>query len=508
MGAVILTHRWGRELKRGVIHIFVAVGCLAAAALGQVHVVDGIGDAAVRRTDLGADGPVDTRLHRMPDVKSYTIGTWEPQKPEDDLFKGDWDSRGRFVRLDVVFDGLLNPPGLVGENFLPFQHGPHPVFGYIEIDMDADVDTGGEFDPNNELQPGDAPLRYTGAVARYGGHPTGPAFVDRIAPGAAAFDGVLATPPYVDRGGEEFHVALHGWQIDSFDMRKCRGQCDGIFEVGEIWVATGQLFHRAHAYEPFSFAKPDRTYEPRDVQLMFEHSIPNDETTVSLVYPLTNAGSAAMRGEQEQPNNNDARDQNSVLEGLDDLSFSARNAPPEWRNDDNFPIIEAWEFKDPSDYLDPRTWRVSIVVATSYYEEVEVGAYFVWTDHYPNVKSGDFNGDNEVNNADNDACCAFIAAVDGDGKEDCDGEVNERVELCRFGPNFSLYDMNYDGMVDDLDCSCSSCLDLADAAHFQRCFTGPGGGPLPQHCLAMDFDGDDDVDLSDHGRFVPRFCGP
>ncbi len=510
MVAGTLTFHRGSPLNRERIPVWAAVVILcglAPAAQAQVTIVDGVGDAAVRRTDLGADGPVNEQLHRPPDIVSYTIGAWAPQKADRDLFKGDWDVGGDFFRLDIVFDGLINPPGLLGQNFNPFQHGPHPVFGYIEIDMDADVNTGGELTYNDET-PGDADLRYTGAVGRYGGHPAGERFVDRVASGAAAFDRWMATPPYVDRGGEEFHLALNGWQIYAIDKRKCRGPCDRFFEEGEAWVVEGELFHRAHAYERFSFALPDGSYDPRDVQVLFEHVMNDDETTVSIVYPLTNAGYAAWRGEAEEPHNWDARDQNSVLEALDDLRLSARDAPPEWRRLDNFPIIAGWESKNPATYLNPRNWRVTILAATSYTDDKQ-DAYFVWTDHHPNVIAGDFNGDNRVDEADADACRAFIAAVDGDGEEDCDGEVNQSVTLCAFGPNFSLYDVNYDGLVDDLDCPCVDCrFDLADAGLFQQCFTGAGPHVLPQHCLIFDFDGDDDVDLADHAEFVDRFEGP
>jgi len=57
-----------------------------------------------------------------------------------------------------------------------------------------------------------------------------------------------------------------------------------------------QLFHRAHGYERYQLrllapAFPEATN--RTCRFKFRHATGVDETTVSLVYPLTNVGSAA-----------------------------------------------------------------------------------------------------------------------------------------------------------------------------------------------------------------------
>ncbi len=44
--------------------------------------------------------------------------------------------------------------------------------------------------------------------------------------------------------------------------------------------------------------------------------------------------------------------------------------------------------------------------------------------------------------------------------------------------------------------------DLADAAAFQTCFTGPGRGPLAEPCRVFDVDCDDDVDFVDHAALI------
>ena len=45
-------------------------------------------------------------------------------------------------------------------------------------------------------------------------------------------------------------------------------------------------------------------------------------------------------------------------------------------------------------------------------------------------------------------------------------------------------------------------VDDADADQFETCFTGPGGGPVPAVCAPGDFDGDDDVDCDDWDQFL------
>ncbi len=466
------------------------------------------GDTAIRKTDPGANGPVNQQLHRLPDILSYQIGTWNPKRADSDLFNGKWEVDGDFFRLNIVFAGLMNPPGLLGESFRPFKYGNHPIFGYIELDMDDNPDTGGEFDFNNQAE-GSADLRFQGSVARFGGHPEGQVFKDRIAFDGSAFDGLLETMPLADRSGEEFHVALQGWDIDNIDERKCRSQCDGIFDEGEQWVVHGTMFHRAHAFEGFSFACcPGGEYNP-EVQIMFEHNKGKDETTISLVYPLSNSGSAAQRGEQNvEGNDGRTTNQNSVHEALDDLTFSTRNALPDWRNDPNFPIIAGWEFEDPDDAMDPEQWRVTLLVGTSY-TTFENDALFVWTDHFPNIQSGDFDGDGHIDTDDNEQCRQFINDFDGDEDVDCDAQIDGGITLCEFGHNFSIYDINYDGFVNHADCACIDCnVDLNDFALFQQCYTGEDGGPIQDPCENMDFDTDDDVDMADYIIFFASFAGP
>ena len=154
--------------------------CVLAAAMGApiirgdelFHVErDLVGDAVIRRMDMDADGPVDSGAHRLPDIVSYRIGMWVPTDPQGNSFDGEWSPESDILRLDIVFDGLVNPPGTLccEHPFDPFVYGPNPVFGYIEIDMDDSVNTGGELYKSHGGKLHNPHLRYLGNAARFGG---------------------------------------------------------------------------------------------------------------------------------------------------------------------------------------------------------------------------------------------------------------------------------------------------------------------------------------------------
>jgi hypothetical protein len=254
------------------------------------------------------------------------------------------------------------------------------------------------------------------------------------------------------------------------------------------------------------------------VQVQFRHAVNADETTVSLVYPLTNVGSAQMRGDAEtEPADGDSSNQNSLSEAMEDLVFSAANAPVSWRNNPAFSLIAPWQFAQPAEFLDPANWKVTALVATAYTAAGQ-DALFVWTDLAPDVRAGDFNGDGVVNGDDLVLFDAFLAAADGCITLDADGVVNGRVELLDFGRNFSVFDVNYDGVVDSADrpvllpaCAdfdADADVDLADFARLQSCFNGPNRPARQPDCSGADLDADGDVDLADFGLFQGCFNGP
>ena len=503
------------------------VACLCASmplrGQGPEHTThDAIGDAVARRADAGADGPVDAQSHRLPDVVSHTIGPWQPLDPSQDLFEGGFSYGGEFFRLDIVFDGLVNPPGTTGccdVSFAPFLHGEHPVFGYVEIDMDANVNTGGELELPR--------FTYLGNAARFGGLPTESRFRNRVARDGKAFDGDITTPPFVDRSGEDFHIALQGWEIEEIVRSDAT---DTVFGVGETWVIRGYLFPRAHGYVDFSYAcclGPPGTYEPL-VSIQFAHSAATDRTTLSLVYPLTNAGAASAFGDVVEPPDGDPGNQNSVAEALDDLVFGVNNAQPEWPNDSNFAIIEEWgQFEllpganSATQFLDPLTWEITIIVGTGYTIQTN-DALFVWTDVMPDVLAGDFDGNGQITWADLVLFNKYLLAHDGQAGSDADGRGdNCSVEIINFGPDFSLFDVNYDGRVDpsdrpalpalstapgDLDSDGD--LDQSDFGFLQACMTGPVAVPMGNECGRADLDLDLDVDAEDVELFKACASGP
>ncbi len=492
----------------------------AAAQADRVTSQDTHGDAVAHRTDVGADGLIDTAGHQLPDLLSWTIGTWKPNNPKIDLFSGTWANTGDFFRLDLVFEGLVNPPGPVGccgdAAFDPFRYGPSPVSGYIEIDVDQDVSTGGELEWPS--------LRYLGNTSRFGGLPQQVSIGDRAAVDARALDGNVTTSPQVECSGEDFHLELTGWEASISQIERS-DTSDWLFSTGETWILSGRFFHRAHGYSPFSSAccragVSIGNYEPL-VKVQFSHASMSDRTTISLVYPLTNAGSASMTGSGVvEPADAFFTNQNSVSEGLWELVISAFAATPSDRLLPEFALIAPWENKNPDGHLDPTFWRLTMLVGSSYPSPED--ALFVWSDLYPNVKTGDLNGDGNANSADLVIFNSYLLQNDGDPLIDADGQVNGSIEIVDFGPGFSLCDLNYDGLVDGddgamiggplssrADFDHDGDVDLTDFGHLQRCLTGgSGAGLFGPGCRNADLDRDFDVDQEDMGVFVRCVSGP
>jgi hypothetical protein len=490
-----------------VAALLAALGPPTAADDPEVTYSDTAGDAAARRTDPGADGPFDPEMHHLIDLLGLTIGAWCPVAPETDLFAGDFDEDGEFLRMDMLLAGLVNPPGLTDpDQYEPFEYGPHPVFGFVEVDMDEDEETGGELDFPE--------YRYLGNVVRFGGIPDLSYLEDRIALDASAFDGDFETSPYVERSGEEFHLALLGSVFVGSDVVEIVGDGDETFDAGEIWWIEAPWFHRAHGYEPFSFAEGGVVageYAP-SCTVQFEHDVLMDVTRVSVVFPLTNVGAGLMWGEPPEPPNADPSDQFSVLEALIDLHDSAVF----WDEDPSpYPeeeIIIEWEHKDPEDYLDPTEWRITALLGTSYTISDPTTEYFVWTDVYPEGLRGDVNGDGEADGEDRESIQGFVEEEDAS-----DGTVDGRVELADFAVDFSVFDINHNGVVDELDELLVSVpgdvdhdadVDLLDFAALQACFSGNGQPFEPWLCGLVDIDADGDVDEGDVESFGAAMAGP
>lgn len=484
---------------------FLFTGWPACAQVAETTLPDAVADAVPRPTDPGANEPFDPVAHRLIDLQKITIGRWAPEDPVSDLFTGEFSAGGGFLRLELAVEGLVNPPGNPDPFFFnPFRYGAHPVYGFVEIDMDNDVWTGGELHAPE--------YRYLGNVVRFGGNVLRPEFRDRVALDGAAFDDDFLTPPFVERHGEEFHLALLGWQFAPGDIQEMVGNGDGIFEAGETWNIRGPFFHRAHGFEEFSFVEGGMhagEYAPES-DLQFHHDANDDVTYLSLVFPLTNTGAGLMHDEPPEPANQDPTDHASVLEGLDDLQLSAfflSIFPTGLPEED---IIIGWAERNPEDYLDPTSWSVTAILGTSYTQPDAAGVFYVWSDVYPNVVPGDVDGSGVWDGQDTQIIANYIAQNDR-----FDGVLDGQVTILSFAEDFSLYDVNHDGVVDHLDLipidrdgdgDTDGDVDLADFAVLQRCFTEAGGGSLA--CVAMDISGDERVDLDDVGPFIGSLTGP
>ncbi len=488
-----------------LVLIGLAMGAAAVHAdpAGVVCLEDPRHDWLLRPTDADGSLPFDPATHRPIDLLQLSIGSWSPAEPTGDLFEGEYAPEGLFLRLDLRVDGLVNPPGPSAPSvFDPFAYGDNPVYGFVEFDMDVDEETGGELEAPE--------FRYVGNAVRFGSKPAVESLEDRFALDASAFDGDFMTRPFVDRSGEEFHLALLGGAFGAGDVTVVSGDGDLEFEPGEAWEIEGPWFHRAHGYEPFSLAQgggAPGAYEPPCV-LRFAHDPSDDTTVLSLVFPLTNEAAAAMRGEPPEPPDFDPSNQFSVHEALVDLHLSAvfLSEFPTGLPEEH--IIIEWEHKQPEDFLVPGAWAVNVILGTSYTAPDPSGEYFVWTDIHPDGLRGDVNGDGEADTGDVRRIERFI---------DDEGGGTGSVVLSGFPANFSVFDVNHDGVVDDIDVLLVSVpgdvdgdhdVDLTDFSTAQRCFAGPEVPIESTPCRLVDLDTDGDVDSADVVRMLVRGTGP
>jgi len=468
-------------------------------------------DMALRRTD--ADPSVNPLTGNWPELRYATLGRWEPVDAYADPYFGDYSTNGGcstncgFMRLDMVFDGLLNPPGEVLGTYNPTQYGPNPLFGWVELDMDANENTGG--DPYQPY------LGYNANVARWGGMPQGPWFVDRISTDGEPWTGTFGSLPATYRSGQEFFVDFQSDFVDSID--KVVGNTNDLFEEDETWLVSGSLLWRARGYDPITYALEYRPY----ITLRFKHSTNDGATTVSLVYPLDNYAHAQLYDQwPEQGNDFSEGNANSVREAMWDLNLSGYNPPAGTESHDYRPLLEEWAFQDPLDHLNPWAWRCMILVGTALDEGAQGGKVIAWTDAWPNVVANDFNGDGLVTRTDRQILNDYIAAHDGETGYDADGMVNGEIERVDFSDRFSMHDGEYDGLVTTngfpvqgpCDYDNDGDVDLEDYRALQSCFSPQ---PLDPEILAnvgcldaFDDTGDLDVDLDDYAICGPVMNGP
>lgn len=436
-------------------------GALAGAALSLAAFASDVqswsapkNDAVIRRTDscncgellpgTGAPG----QGQGLPDVIGVTLSAWQPNAPADDLFTGcvvDHDSPySNFFRMELTFAGLVNPPGTLGvgagTTFGPFTFGNNPVFGFVELDVDDDKDTGGE-------SPSVAALRYLGNAARFGARPHG-----SMGARAAMTGDDLNLPwdstPQVCRSGADWVLSFCGCFPVTVVYKN--SLWDSTFGSGDTWIVQGRFFQRTGGYQQasamFGGSQPG-LYDP-PVKLRFAHNAATNETKVTLVYPLTQTGAAQMNAQAAQPIDLSASNHTSIAEGVQDLITRAQNLaglsglPRE--------LVRQWADKSFSqDVQDPTRWEVHALVGTTY--STPCDGLYVWTDIGFDTRTGDVDGDGLISMVDRQIVQNFLTSYDGDAERDADGTVNGHITVANLGVSFHLYDMDGDGIIGPLD---------------------------------------------------------
>lgn len=486
---------------------FISISALFACA-GSVCAddrsswADPRGDAVLRRTDYGNDGAIGLQA-ALPDLISLRIGRWTPDAPTSDLYTGEFDDDAHFFRLDLVLAGVANPPGSLGSGagYWAYEFGQSPVYGYIELDVDNNSDTGGELG-------GVAATRFLANAARFGSTPP-----DSIGERAARFgsevDFDFASPPQYERSGAEFAVTLCGCSPVSI-LSQGGGDMDGQFETGETWIVQGRFFERYTAFNSASSMFGGSTFGAWNplVQLRFSHDPGRDETTITLVFPLDQTGAGLMAGTPAEPIDFNVANQTSMAEALSELVNQ-----PNWISGPLRTLSIGWKGKNVADGLDPVSWRPTAIVGTAYAEEDDFP--FVWTDAGFDMVAQDFDGNGSADQNDETDLYAFIAANDG-GSNDFDGAVDGRVTMDGFSVNFAVYDTNYDGVVDaedwatplhPADVNGDTVVDIMDFLDFIGAFSECEN--LPSPCIVngveADFNGDGFVDILDLLDFLQAF---
>ncbi len=469
---------------------------------------DALADAVPRQTDPGGNLAFDILAHRLPDLVEVHLAAFFPFDASVTLFDGVSDpssSSADFFRLDLILDGLANPGGSVDPlGYAPFVYGDNPVYGFVEIDMDEEPDTGGELEAPQ--------YRYLANAARFGGMIGEEEIQDRVAIDASAFDDNFLTAPQIERSGEEFHLAMLGGEFSPSDIIEIEGDGDFIFGAGETWQMTALFFHRAHGFAPFSFVKGGPhpgEYEPEST-LQFAHDIDANQTVISLVFPLTQDGAAMISGAAVEDLNLDPTDQASVEEALFDAVLSADFLSKFPSGDPEEAILVGWANRDAVSYLAPSDWDVTVLLGSAYTESSPSGVYYLWSDVHPDIVRGDVDGDEEFDPDDEDLIAGYIATKDA-----LDGIIDGTVVIAEFGSNFSLFDVNQDGVVSTFDIVASQSdgdddddndIDLADVAALQRCF---GVDSMEFNiCIGVDIDINGVVELVDADKLGRMMTGP
>ncbi|MCH8271183.1 MAG: hypothetical protein IH985_08255, partial [Planctomycetes bacterium] len=421
-----------------VITLIALTGASSAGAQTHKVWIDDPADAVLRLTNPnGTIHPNST----LPDVSTIVISGWLPDNPLLDPFTGSFiNTRDAHIfRLDIIFSGLVNPPGpiaLGAQEFDPFRFGVSPVYGFLDLDIDDNKDSGGELSLPAEL-------RYLANVARFGRVPQG-SIGGRAARSAQDIDQDFFSAPFYERTGADFAVALCGcWAVEIVFEG---GNGDGIFNPGETWLVSGRFLERARGYVgasgAFGGSAPGH-YDPVTI-IRFQHILATDSTIITLVEPLDMIGAAILAGQPAQPANFSLFDHTSVLEALTDIIFGAGGP----LSGPVFELTRLWRGRNAADYMDVDNWQVTALFGTSY-TSINASLY-AWTDTGFDETPGDVNADALADDADIAMIRDEVYARDG-GPTDADGIKNGRVVLIDFGTNFSLFDIDGNGVIEPED---------------------------------------------------------
>ncbi len=404
---------------------------------------DPIADTMVRRTDFGnsLEPLVGAAL---PDIKSLTIGGWMPTNPLTAPFAGTFiNGAGADVfRLDLVIQGLVNPPGPISASqgdHQPALFGPNPLYAYVELDADNDHNTGGESAFSDT---------YLGQAARFAARPQ--TLSDRAITSPTDYEADCETEPYFRRTGSEFVLDLCGCVAPVLVSQS--GNMNGIMDAGETFVVRASFFLRSSGYQDASFMSGGffpGVYDPQ-VNVQFQHSPSPDGgfTTVSLVFPLTMHGYALLNGlPSDPPANFNVADAVSVFEALRDVVIFTTNQSIPFCT---IPIAAGWAGRNPADYLNVTTWNASVLVGTAY-DQPTLNGNNVWTDLGFDALHKDVNGDSVIDAADRNAILQYIELTDGLSFDDEDNARNGSVLVRFFAFYYSVFDLNYDGFVNAFD---------------------------------------------------------
>ncbi|MDQ7013375.1 MAG: GC-type dockerin domain-anchored protein [Planctomycetota bacterium] len=409
-----------------------AAGMTLASSDDNCTVVfDSLGDAVIRRTDPGNDGAMHPDAV-LPDIVSMSVCAWESFDPVNDPYNGQVanENGAHLFRLDITFDGLVNPAGRVlGSNPDPFAYGPSPVIGFLDIDIDDDEDSGGELGTAAET-------RYLANISRFGIHPDG-SWGDRAAKSRDDLDNSFYTTPQYERSGADFALVLCG--CSDLIVVSEGGDGNGLFDAGETWIVQARLFERSQGYLEASAAfggSASGLYDPL-IDVRFSHDTNTDQTLVSMVWALDMMGAAQLTGQPEQAIDLNVANHTSVVEALQDIIDGADTggfSGPGWD------LVEQWEGETADDYLEPSEWRVTGLFGAPYLDRAD--GLYVWTDTAGDDELfGDGNGDEFVTRMDETLIRLAVYGADGTA-DDADGVLDGVWTLDNPGFNFSFFDLD------------------------------------------------------------------